>query len=202
MGASYPDLVSAISRGWTFLAQSLVLACGLCGCIIDETTRRELTNEHEAGWEALKAGHGELHAEELEIPAELREEIRLDHRFGGSSNECQPTSLVAVLKGGKVFCSAHRKVGEECPPPFKHQAQIPAEQVDALLEIAYEEFSKNKAGDESCDGGWSRVNLYDREGGWFYSLSTACRRDEPLERTQSTLREIWDAHCEAGTRPE
>lgn len=148
---------------------------------------------------ALTKEQGADRAELLEIPEKDHQITRLEFRAGGSHSFCRPTDLMALLKDGRVFCWSRDEVDGECPAPGTHQGQVDRAVVQQVYNTAKKEFASADPKDrEGCDGGWSSVEFYEQASSRFFSVSTACRNDDPMKGTESALQKIWDEVCAPG----
>lgn len=149
----------------------------------------------------LKDSHGESQAVELGIPEPKRQLTRVQSLSGGSHNHCLPESVISVLADGSVYCSSKKKVHQECPPPFRHQGNIPVAQADSLINVLRDEVRLVSKTEEMCTGGWASIDFFDRENGLYYSVDTLCRSDEVLTESRRILRDIWAKVCAGNVGP-
>lgn len=150
----------------------------------------------------LNPSHGTAFGKALGIPQEKRALSRLEWSAGGSSNQCSPTSKLAVLEDGAVFCWRSALVNDECPAPFTYQGQIPASEAQTLITDTRDEMRASAPEDnEGCAGGWGTMNLLDQTKGRYYSIDLACQPDTLLQQNRQRVQNIWARICQGNVGP-
>lgn len=137
---------------------------------------------------------GYASAKRLGIPKEKWGISRVESTSGGTSR-CIPTGTIAVLLTGEVYCRSQGDEGEDCPEPELYAGKIDAARAKALLQQAHDEFDASKDGGDDCVGAFGGFDIYDREAGRLYELSTGCASEEPMPKSDALLRQIWKEQC-------
>lgn len=170
---------------------SLVLGTGQTGC----------HPEHKGV--SLHPEHGARINQELEIPTEKQGVTRVEWTAGGSSNPCLPTSKLAVLGDGTVFCWRKAMVNEQCPAPFKYTGSIPAQEAQMLVKDTRDELrASDPASSEGCAGGWGSIALLDHEERRYFSIDLSCQGEALMQQNRQRLHEIWRRVCDGNVGPQ
>lgn len=144
----------------------------------------------------LSKTDGYPEAEKLGIPQAQWGVSRIESRSGGTSR-CIPTSTIAVLVTGEVYCRSRVAKEHECPEPYLYSGKISPARAQALFDQARAEFDPEKGAQEACAGAFGTFTIYDREQQRRYSLDTACTQEEPMQQSKAALDQIWKEQCEA-----
>lgn len=151
----------------------------------------------------LKSNHGAKFGADLGVANDKQALTRVEWTAGGSSNQCLPTVKLAVLGDGTVYCWRRAKVNGQCPEPFKHQGQIPAQEAQTLVRDTRDELRASDPEDNTgCVGGWSSIRLLDQENRRYYSIDLSCQHGSLMQQNSQRIQDIWKQVCDGKVGPE